>query len=279
MPVVSFPSFFFPFLVPLTSHLLLGSVLLLLRKALTRWQPHISKPFLYFYFYLFFDFCFVLFCFCFLGPHLRHMEVPRLGVKSELQLPATATQDPSHVCNLHHSSQPCQILNPQSETRDGTCNLIVPSQIHFHCTTGELRITAISTMGRTDPVDSIFIDEDTEGQREPWTCLSHLSLLVRRVAVAPSMKVLTEQTNMPQLPVVGAEVGPTPGQVIFWKAWLVLCSGPLSYRDVPDFWPHFLAWEPMGWGRGSARYHLNLSHKVCSAPEPVGVPGNGHFLP
>ena len=35
------------------------------------------------------------------------MEVPRLGVESELQLPAyttaTATPDPSHVCNLHHS--------------------------------------------------------------------------------------------------------------------------------------------------------------------------------
>ena len=25
---------------------------------------------------------------CFLGLHLRHMEVPRLGVESELQLPA-----------------------------------------------------------------------------------------------------------------------------------------------------------------------------------------------
>ena len=31
-------------------------------------------------------FCFVLFVF--LGPHPRHMEVPRLGVESELQLPA-----------------------------------------------------------------------------------------------------------------------------------------------------------------------------------------------
>ena len=27
----------------------------------------------------------------FLGPNLRHMEVPRLGVKSELQLPAYTT--------------------------------------------------------------------------------------------------------------------------------------------------------------------------------------------
>ena len=35
--------------------------------------------------------------FFFLGPYLQHMEVPRLGVKSELQLPAyttvTATPD------------------------------------------------------------------------------------------------------------------------------------------------------------------------------------------
>ena len=29
--------------------------------------------------------------FCFLGPYVQHMEVPRLGVKSELQLLAYAT--------------------------------------------------------------------------------------------------------------------------------------------------------------------------------------------
>ena len=44
----------------------------------------------------------------FLGLHSQHMEVPRLGVKLELQLPAyttaTATQDLSHVFDLHHSS-------------------------------------------------------------------------------------------------------------------------------------------------------------------------------
>ena len=37
------------------------------------------------------------------------MEVPRLGVKSELQLPAYTTApempDPSHICDLHHSSR------------------------------------------------------------------------------------------------------------------------------------------------------------------------------
>ena len=48
------------------------------------------------------------------------MEVPRLGVESEIQLLATAiaTQDPSHICNLHHSSL-CQIPDPLSEARDG----------------------------------------------------------------------------------------------------------------------------------------------------------------
>ena len=43
----------------------------------------------------------------FLGSCLRHMEVPRLGFESDLQLPAyttaTVMQDPSHVCNQHHS--------------------------------------------------------------------------------------------------------------------------------------------------------------------------------
>ena len=48
----------------------------------------------------------LFFSFLFLGLHLWHMEVPRPGVKSELQLLAytTATQDLSHICNLHHSS-------------------------------------------------------------------------------------------------------------------------------------------------------------------------------
>ena len=66
----------------------------------------------------FFFFCLVWF----LGPHPRHMEVPRLGVESQLQplvyATATAMQDPSQVCDLHHSSHQCQILNPPIEARD-----------------------------------------------------------------------------------------------------------------------------------------------------------------
>ena len=48
------------------------------------------------------------------------MEVPRLGIESELQLPAdaTATLDMSLVCDLHHSLWQRQILNPLSEVRD-----------------------------------------------------------------------------------------------------------------------------------------------------------------
>ena len=81
-------------------------------------------------------FCFV---FCFLRPHPWHMEGPRLGVESKLQPPAyttaTATPDPSCFCNLHHSSQPCWVFNPLSETRDRTCNLTVPCWTCFRCTT------------------------------------------------------------------------------------------------------------------------------------------------
>ena len=40
---------------------------------------------------------------------------------------ATVSPDLSRVCNLHHSSWQCQILNPMSEARDWTCNLMVPS--------------------------------------------------------------------------------------------------------------------------------------------------------
>ena len=69
----------------------------------------------------------------FLGPLLRHMEVPSLGVSSELLLPAyataTAMPEPSRVCDPHHSSQQHWILNPLSKARDGTCNLLVPSRI------------------------------------------------------------------------------------------------------------------------------------------------------
>ena len=49
--------------------------------------------------------------------------------------PVTATPDPSRISDLHHSSQQRQILNPLKEARNPTHNLVVPSWIHFFCTT------------------------------------------------------------------------------------------------------------------------------------------------
>ena len=91
----------------------------------TKWKPEMERESLSLLFIY-------LFIFCFLGPHLWHMEAPRLGVKLELQLPAytTATWDPSHVCSLHHSSQQRWTLNTLSKARDRTCVLMNASQIH-----------------------------------------------------------------------------------------------------------------------------------------------------
>ena len=71
-------------------------------------------------YYLFFFFL------LFLGPHLWHMEVPRLRVKSELQLLVTVitTQDSSYFCNLHHNSQQHQILNRIFMDISWVCNLL-----------------------------------------------------------------------------------------------------------------------------------------------------------
>ena len=60
----------------------------------------------------------------FLGPHPKHMEVPRLGVKSELQVQAytatTVIQDLRRIRGLYQSSKQCQILNSLGKTRYGT---------------------------------------------------------------------------------------------------------------------------------------------------------------
>ena len=64
----------------------------------------------------------------FLQQYLWHMEVPRLGAESELQLQAyatpTALPDPSHICaNGRLSLHQHRILNPLSKARDQTCIL------------------------------------------------------------------------------------------------------------------------------------------------------------
>ena len=74
-----------------------------------------------------------------LGLYLRHMEIPRLEITSELQLltyaTGTATQDPNNVCNRHRSSQQCRILNSLSKPRDWTCILMNTRWVCCHWAT------------------------------------------------------------------------------------------------------------------------------------------------
>ena len=71
----------------------------------------------------------------YLGPHPRHVEVPSLGVESELLLlvytTATATPNLSPICSFHQSSQQGRVLNPGSEARDRTRILMALSRVHF----------------------------------------------------------------------------------------------------------------------------------------------------
>ena len=64
------------------------------------------------------------------------MEVPRLEVQSELQLPAytaaTATRDLSCICDLQHGSGQYRILEPVSGARDRTHVLMDVSWVCYH---------------------------------------------------------------------------------------------------------------------------------------------------
>ena len=73
------------------------------------------------------------FFFFLLGLYLWHMEVARLGVKSEPQLPAYATAIttpyPRCIWDLCNSWRQHRILNLLSEARDRTCILMYTSWI------------------------------------------------------------------------------------------------------------------------------------------------------
>ena len=55
--------------------------------------------------------------------------------RSQIRATATATPDPSRICDLHHSSQQCWILNPWSKARDQTCILMDTSRVGYHWAT------------------------------------------------------------------------------------------------------------------------------------------------
>ena len=104
--------------------------------------------FVYLFIYLYFIYLFL----AFLGLHLQHMEVLRLVVESELQLPAYATAiatwDLSCVFKLHYSSGQCWILNPLSKARNRTCILVDTSWIRYHWATTGTPYNILSEMNR-----------------------------------------------------------------------------------------------------------------------------------
>ena len=75
--------------------------------------------------------CSYFFFFCSLGLHLWHMEVPRLVVQSELQLPAYTTATASGIRSASATYTTAH-NNPLSEARNQTCNLMVTSWVRFH---------------------------------------------------------------------------------------------------------------------------------------------------
>ena len=122
----------------------------------------------------FFTFFFFL-SFVFLWPRLQHMDVPRPEVESELHLPAyttaTAAPDLSCVCNLHHSSGQCWILNPLSEAEDRTLNLMVPFPLHRNGNSYFFETTHYNSGDYYEPgLKNIFLfSVPSEMSRPEWT--------------------------------------------------------------------------------------------------------------
>ena len=103
--------------------------------------------------FIFFSFFFSFLFFYFLKLYPWHMEVPRLGVESELQMlayiTATAMWNLSQVCNPHWNWGQLWIHNPLSEARDGTGILMDTSWVRFCWATWELPLDLISVHCKT----------------------------------------------------------------------------------------------------------------------------------
>ena len=123
---------------------------------------------------------FLSFCFFFSAVPL-HMDIPRLGIESELQLPpyasTTATPDPCYICNLHHSAQQCQILNPLSRARVWIHILMHTSRVHDHWATRELQGSFLFTNGYPEFVGKTILSSSNYIVTfiyENISCLCHM---------------------------------------------------------------------------------------------------------
>ena len=109
------------------------------------------------------------------------MDIPRLGIESELQLPpyasTTATPDPCYICNLHHSAQQCQILNPLSRARVWIHILMHTSRVHDHWATRELQGSFLFTNGYPEFVGKTILSSSNYILTfiyENISCLCHM---------------------------------------------------------------------------------------------------------
>ena len=133
------------------------------------------------------------------------MEVPRLGVELELQVPvyatATAMRDPSYIRDLYHSLRQRQIPDLLSEARDQTRIFTDTSWIHFHRTTFLMSFQLSSTYQRSRclPIRS---SEGHTLQRKfrtvsPWEDSKHewatiVLVLVFALPSIPGMPIYTQ---------------------------------------------------------------------------------------
>ena len=60
-----------------------------------------------------------------------HQARGRIGAVATSLCLSHNNQHLSHICDLHHSSQQHQVLNPLSKARDGICILIYTSRVHY----------------------------------------------------------------------------------------------------------------------------------------------------
>ena len=130
------------------------------------------------------------------------MEVPRLGVKLELQVPAyttaTAMWDLNCIHDLHHRSQQCWILNPQSEARDQTHDPMDTSWVrYFWATKRTPRITLDSD-----------VQHNWHAQWKSWT-LKDFSLepSMCHNLDSPISLHLQSHCDLHQRPCVGGKLG------------------------------------------------------------------------
>ena len=145
---------------------------------------------------LFIYLCIYLFIY-FLRLHLWHMEIPRLAVKLELQLPAyttaTATQEPSCICDLHHSAQQRWSLNPLYEARDRTpSSWILVGFVTRWAMTGTPVISIFNRWGNYSSKKLHNLPKVTNSVRQTLKCLLlslHHAILLMGIDGPPSYKV------------------------------------------------------------------------------------------